>query len=366
MLKFRHLVLAATVVGAAACAEQEDQTLPFDPATTNSAQGNVAGTGGTVTLASGAEVSFPAGALSGSAQISISRVANPTLPAIIGTPLGTQSIQIGAAGGASLVNPAQLTLLASEVQSNPNGWLADFAITNASGTEIASDVGVDLSNGRIIGNIPAFGTITPVIPPASELVPVGNGIPAASIAGDGAVAELFTGPVRTISQDCRARAATNNTTPACTGFTAFASGSLLNQVGEARLARPRIQGTITLTGDPRVAPGATATGSITIRAVVRVRQAGTTAGGVGARIPIEVSLSANANSRVTQAAQTNALTLNNFTVTAARPAFATAPVTFQITPTSATSGAFVFNGTVNLGNNTTGQIQARFPFTIGY
>lgn len=365
MLKYRGLAIAAAVLGVAACSEQEDQTLPFDPATTNSAQGTVAASGGVVTLASGAEVSFPNGALSGSSQITIGRVANPTLPSIIGTPIGSQSIQIGAAGGASLVNPAQLTLLASQVQSDANGWLADFAITNASGTEIASDVGVDLSNGRIIGNIPAFGTITPVIPPASELVTVGT-LPSASVGGEGVVADLFTGPVRTISQDCRARASAGNTIPACTGFSANASGSLLNQVGEARLARPRIQGTITLTGDPRVAPGATASGSITIRAVVRVRQAGSTAGGVGARIPIEVSLSANANSRVTQAAQTNNLTLSNFTVTAARPAFATAPVTFTIVPTSATAGAFVFNGTVNLGNNTTGQIQARFPFTIGY
>ncbi|MCU0624139.1 MAG: hypothetical protein MUF53_09780 [Gemmatimonadaceae bacterium] len=365
MLQYRQLALVAAVLSVAACAEQEEQTLPFDPATTTSAQGTVSGTG-TVTLASGAEVFFPAGALSGSSQITISRVANPTLPAGIGTAIGGQSIQIAAAGGASLVNPAQLTLLASQVQSDPNGWLADFAITNGGTTEIASDVGVDISNGRIIGNIPSFGTITPVIPPASELIAVSNGIPAASVVGDAPAAELFTGAVRTISQDCRARAAQGNTIPACTGFTASASGSLLSQVGEARLARPRIQGTITLTGDPRVAPGATASGSITIRAVVRVRQAGTSAGGVGARIPIEVSLTANANSRVVQAAQTNILTLNNFTVAAARPAVASAPVTFQIVPTSATGGAFVFNGTVSLGNNTTGQIQARFPFTIGY
>lgn len=365
MLQFRQLVLAATVVGVAACAEQEDQSLPFDPQATTSAQGTVGGSGGTVTLASGAEVFFPSGALSGASQITVASVANPTLPAGIGNPLGTQSVQIGAAGGASLVNPAQLTLINSAVQSNPDGWLADFAITSGGTTEIASDVGVDLSNGRIIGNIPSFGVITPVLPPASELVNVTT-LAAASVVGS---AELFTGAVRTISQNCRARAAAGNTIPACTGLAASASGSLLNQVGAARLARPRIEGTITLATDPRAVGGSAATGSITMRAVVRVRQAGTSAGGVGARIPVEVALVANAASRVSQAAGTNVLTLSGFSVNVARPQFgSTGPIqSFQIQPTSATSGAFVYNGTVNLGGNLgTGQIQVRFPFTIGY
>lgn len=364
MLQFRQLVLAATVVGVAACAEQEDQTLPFDPATTTSSQGTVTGSGGIVTLASGAEVAFPSGALSGSSQVTVSGVANPTLPAGIGTPLGPRSVQIGAAGGASLVNPARLTLIAPGVQSDANGWLADFAITTPSGTEIAPDVGVDLSNGRIIGNIPSFGTVTPVIPPASELVTVTRGV-SASVLGS---AELFTGPVRTITQNCRARAAQGNTIPACAGFTASASGSLLDQVGEARLARPRIEGSITLATDPRLVGGSAATGSITMRAVVRVRQAGTSAGGVGGRIPVEVSLQALPGSRVTQASGTNVLTLSGFQVNFARPAFgASGPISsFQIQPTSATGGAFVFTGTVNLGSGTSGQVQVRFPFIIGY
>lgn len=364
MSQFRQLVLAATIVGIAACAEQEDQTLPFDPATTTTSQGTVTGSGGIVTLASGAEVAFPSGALSGSSQVTVTGVANPTLPAGIGTALGTRSIQVGAAGGAALVNPARLTLIAPEVRTNANGWLTDFAITTSAGTEIAPDVGVDLSNGRIIGNIPSFGTITPVIPPASELVTVTRGV-SASVVGSG---DLFTGPVRTISQSCRARAVTGNTIPACAGFTASASGSLLDQVGEARLARPRIDGSITLATDPRLVGGSAATGSITMRAVVRVRQAGTSAGGVGAWIPVEVSLVASSTSRVSQAQNTNILTLTGFTVGVARPAFGstgTVP-SFQIVPTSATTGSFVYTGTVNLGSGTTGQIQARFPFNIGY
>jgi hypothetical protein len=370
MLKIRHLVLAATAMGVGACTEQEDQTLPFDPATTTTSSGTVATTGGRVTLASGAELTVPAGALTGTSNITLTRVPNPTLPAGIGAALGTQSVQVGAGGsvGFAANGSAQMEIIVPGLAGNADAWLADFALTNASGTEIASDVGVDISNGRVIGNFSDFGTLTPVIPPASERVTVGSGIPVTSVVGDGVSAELFTGPVRTISQNCRMRAGGTTTVPQCAGFQAFGSAQVLNQFGAAALQRVRISGSITLTGDPRLAGGAAATGSISVAGVIRVRQSGTTANGVAPRFPVRVSLVAGANARVSQAAQTNILTLSGFSVNLAQPAFGQAqlPSSFTIVPTSATAGQFVYNGSVNIGNNVAGSIQARFPFTIGY
>lgn len=370
MVQIRQIVLATAVIAVGACSEQEDQKLPFDPATTTTSSGTVPANGGRVTLASGAEMTVPAGALTGASNITLTRVANPTLPAGIGTPLGTQSVQVGAGGSVGFRpdSSAQMEIIVPGLSGNPDAWLADFAVTNANGTEVASDVGVDISNGRIIGNFSDFGTLTPVIPAASERVTVGSGIPALSVVGDGNSAELFTGAVRSISQNCRMRAGGQTTVPPCAGFQAFASAQVLNQFGSAVLQRARVSGSITLASDPRLAGGAAATGSISVAAVVRVRQSGTTATGVAPRIPVRVALVAGSNARVSQAAQTNILTLSGFSVQVARPLFGQAqlPQSFNIVPTSATSGAFVYNGSVNIGNNVSGAIQVRFPFTIGY
>jgi hypothetical protein len=118
-----------------------------------------------------------------------------------------------------------------------------------------------------------------------------------------------------------------------------------------------------------LANGAAAAGSIDVRAVLRVRRpAGSNAQSPGAAsIRIRASLTTSSNTRVFQAAGTNVLTISGATVVF-EPAYGTGavPVTFTINPTSATSGAFRFRGTVNLGNGTSGEVVARFPFTIGY
>lgn len=361
MKQFRTFVLAATAVGVAACTEQTEQTLPFDPATTTTATGTVGTSGGTVTLASGAELSVPNGALSASSGITLTREANPTIPSTLGTVVGQFAVRLGITGG-TLNRPARLEILTGDLSANPNAWLADFAVTDGAGiTEIESDVGVDLSNGRAIGNVRRAGLYTVVVP--NDTTEVGT-LADASVAEDLSVvgSELFTGDVRSISQNCRPRAGTGNTIPSCAGVSAQATASLLNQVGRATLTRPSINGTLTLS--PTVTAGvSTASGSITLRAMVRVRQGGTSRGGFAGRIPVSLTLSANSNSRVTQSGGT--LSLTGFTVSGAEPAFGAQPTSFTLTATSATTAVLAYTGTVSTGD-ATGTIRVRFPFTIGY
>lgn len=371
MTSVRPMTLLALAATIAACSEQQDQTLPFDPAQQTTTTGTVPSTGGTVSLASGAQVQFPSGALSGSSQVIVAR-ASATVPAGMGTPVGTSGVSVTSA--AALTAPMQVELLVPGLGQQTDGWLADLAVVTPSGVEIAADAGVDLSNDRLLANVPTFGTLVPVIPPAADVQPVTSGIPAQVLPVDGAPVDLFTGPVRTISQNCRPFSPGSGiaSVPRCAGLRAFASVSLLNQLGSARLVRPRVEGTITLTGDPRVAPGATAAGTIVMRAVVRVRQSGA-AGGFAGRIPVTVTLTAGANARVTQSTVTvgtssiSRLALTNFTASVS-PSFgqASAPASFNIDEVTPTSGEFVYTGTINLGNNATGQVQVRFPFTIGY
>lgn len=362
------LALSAVVAG---CAEQQDQSLPFDPASQTTATGTVSGTGGTVSLASGAQVQFPAGALTGSSQVTVART-SATVPAAMGSPVGATGFSITSAG--ALTAPMRVELLVPGLSGTTDGWLADLAVVTTSGVEIAADAGVDLSNNRLLANVPTFGTLVPVLPPASDVQPVTSGIPAQVLPVEGPPVALFSGAVKTISSNCRpfSPAPGGATVARCTGVRAFASAALLNQVGTARLVRPRIEGTLTLSGDPRVQPGAAATGTITMRAVVRVRQSGT-AGGFAGRIPVVVTLTAGANARVSQSVvtigstQASRLSLTNFTASVS-PNFGqtSSPVSFTIDEVTPTSGEFIYNGTVNLGGGASGQVQVRFPFTIGF
>jgi hypothetical protein len=360
MVRIHKVTLAAAAMALAACGEQTEQTLPFDPATTTTATGSVGTSGGVVSLASGAQVTVPVGAITGSSSVTLANAATPALPAGSGTPLGSRSFSLTSPGG-SLINPVDFEMLVPDVVTNPNGWLADFVVGSGTAAEVEADVSVDLSNGKMVGKISQFGVITPVIPPAEDIVAV-DVLPAGAELVADAIApnDLFTGPVRTISQNCRR----GGGAPPCVGFTARASGTLLAQVGSARLTRPAIAGSITLTGDPRVGNGALAAGSLTLRGVVRVRQSGTSAGGLAARIPIRVTLNSTGASRVVQNATTNALTLTGFTVSAA-PAFSGVPTSFTIVPTSASTGVFEYRGTVSVGNGV-GTVAVRFPFNIGY
>lgn len=373
MMRVRPMTFLALAAVAAACSEQQDQTLPFDPVSQTSTSGTISSGGGAISLASGAEVRFPSGALSGSPQVVITRVTQ-VVPGTMGTAIGGTGISV--TSPSPLIAPAQMQveLLVPGLGQAPDGWLADLAVVTPSGVEVASDVGVDLSNNRLLANVPAFGTLVPVLPPAGDVQPVVSGVPAQVLPTDGPPPALFSGPVRTISSNCRPFAPAQGTAPVarCTGVRAFASAVLLNQLGTARLVRPRIEGTLTLAGDPRVGDGATVTGSMTMRAVVRVRQPGTALGFAG-RIPVTVTLAAAPASRVSQTTVTvgstsiSRLTLRGLTATVS-PNFgqSSAPASFTIDEVTPTSGEFIYNGFVNIGGGASGQVQVRFPFTIGY
>jgi hypothetical protein len=360
----RTIALALAVTGLAACSQTE-QKLPFDPSSVTTSTQTVTTSGGALSLPAGASLTIGAGALGGSASIGLATATTPGSVAALGAAAGASFAVTGPAG--TTFNSPLIFEQAVGNLTGADAWLTSYVVTTGASSSLLTDVDVDASNGALRARLSSFGTLTPVVPAAADQFSVTDSVSAALLDAPLNVASLtYNNPVKTISQDCGLATSAGR----CTGIRASATGTLLSQFsGQAKILRPTAAGTLTLTGDPRLVAGATASGSIEVRAVLRVkRPAGNNASSPGAAsVRLRATLTANANTRVYQAANTDVLTISGATVTF-EPSFGAGgvPVTFTINPVDATHGAFRFNGTVNLGNGTSGDVVARFPFNIGF
>lgn len=355
----RAHAIAALALAAAACT-QEEQTLPFDPSSNAEVATTVGANGANLSLPSGASIRFPAGAFSGS--VTMGRTTAPaSVSALGGSVFGNQVIELGPSGQPLSV-PADFAVTLPT--SNPDAWLTSFAITTPTGTVVDPNVNVDLNNGIARGKLTTLGTVTPFVPSAQDVITLDqntSNLEAALVSAD-----AFSGPVATISQNCGLGSGLSR----CVGVTASASPELLAKLESAtsaRLIAPRVTGTLTTVGDPRLPGGAGLQGSITFEAGLRAQlsRGNNTNPPQGVAARVRLVLAANGSTRIRQ--DGDVLTISNATVTAAEPQVGSTPVTFQLTSTSnAGVAVFRYAGSVDLGNGSTGQVIVRFPFNIGY
>ncbi|MDP9348748.1 MAG: hypothetical protein M3P24_06360, partial [Gemmatimonadota bacterium] len=148
----RNIPLLAASLALAAC-EQQEQQLPFDLAGPEVAR-TVSATGGTVSTAQGASVTFPTGAVAQATAVTLTPVAQrASSPS--GTPVGTASFRL-TPEGAVLQKPAEVTL---RLGANPaDAWLASVLNVTPSGTQEIGSADVDLSAGLVRAKVSTLGT----------------------------------------------------------------------------------------------------------------------------------------------------------------------------------------------------------------
>ena len=290
-MKVQQFALAALACAALAACDHAQQ-LPFDHST-DPVTRTVPDAGATISTPAGASVTLPAGAVAGGTQVTLTPgVAPASTPS--GTAAGTSAFRLDPAGLA-LAKPADASL---SINRGDDAWLASVVVQTPTGPVESGDAGIDLATGTLRGQIATLGTLQATIPEAGAVLrahPLGTAIAHDRLVAPRAAA--VTAPTRTLRGDC------GGPGNRCAGLTVEVSPNLLGLVDTAAIVYPRLGGTLTLSG-------ATASGSLTMLAPVRVRLASRAN---AATVPVRITAQATAATVVTETP--GHITLANMKVT---------------------------------------------------
>lgn len=253
----RRIAVATALLALVGC-EQETQTLPFDVET--SVTRTVSSRGGTVSTPAGASVHFPSNSLSSTVDVSIATTTAPAEILRSGAP-ASEAFRIEPVGTV-LDNPADLALKFQATTDPSRAWLATIVSSANGAVRRYGTSRVDLSLGIVSADIEQLGVVAAVIPPTSAIFPV-QLVPSASI--EPSQLSPVAARVQSVVAQC------GDAADPCSGLTVSASQNLLNQVEDAAVVYPAIEGSFTV--------GSTAvTGVIKATAALRIKlQSGQTA-----------------------------------------------------------------------------------------
>lgn len=253
----RRIAVATALLALVGC-EQETQTLPFDVET--SVTRPVSSQGGTVSTPAGASVHFPSNSLSSTVDVSVATTSAPAEILRTGAP-ASEAFRIEPVGTV-LDNPADLALKFQSTTDPSRAWLATIVSSANGAVRHYGTTRVDLSLGIVSADIEQLGVVAAVIPPASAIFPV-QVLPSASI--EPSQLSPVASSVESVVVQC------GDAADPCSGLTVSASQNLLNQVEDAAVVYPSIDGSFTV-GSSSV------TGTITATAALRIKlQSGQTA-----------------------------------------------------------------------------------------
>lgn len=244
-------------VALAAC-EQSTQELPFS--TDDVVQRTIPGSGGLISTAAGAAVTFPSGTASG-VQVQLQPVAAPAAASGSGDPV-SQGYKLEPEGLA-LQERARADLKFQ--RSTSDAWLA--SVVNTFGGRIVEhgDTRVDISTGIASTDIANLGTLTVVIPPPSALIRVTRRNAALTRGASLSTARLLAVGTDSVGLTCGAP------NDRCTGITVTGTNNLLDRVEDAAAVYPEVEGTLRISGGR-------ATGQVDLNTDIRVLlQSGQTA-----------------------------------------------------------------------------------------
>lgn len=234
-------IAVLALAGALAACEQTEQTLPTG-ATQDPVTRTITSSGGTVSSSAGAAVSFPAGALVGSHEVTITPVDAPASHPS-GTPAASSAFEVTPAG-ARLAQPATVELKLSS--TSDRAWLASVANRLPDGTiQEIGDANVDLGTGIVRAEISRLGTLIAVLPEPGAVI-MASPLRSASIgsAPTSAAALAATASDGTLRIACGGGPGAR-----CSGVELQVSENLLgSQVGKAALLYPSVAGELVLSG----------------------------------------------------------------------------------------------------------------------
>ena len=251
-------IFAAGVLVALGGCEQSPQALPFDVEA--SVTRTIGASGGTVSTAAGAAVHFDEGSIPGGTQVTLSTTQVPSAALRAGAP-ASGAFQLEPAG-LTLSEPAQLELKFTPSTDPSRAWLASVVAVVDGNVREYGNSRVDLGTAVVSADIERLGTVLTVIPPAAAIFPL-SPIPSRAQPATLPASAL----VLTDSVAVRCGTPENR----CTGLSVSATKNLLDQVQNAALLYPVIQGALRIVGT-------SASGSLTANTSVRIQlQSGQTA-----------------------------------------------------------------------------------------
>lgn len=263
----KSTTVTALLMGLAlAACEQESQPLGIDP-TAGAVERTLSAAGGRISLASGAALHFPAGALAGQAQVSLE--AAPEAGAGVA---GALASSVYRAGPAEL--PLQLPVLAelSFDAAAPSAWLASVVVAGPAGVEEHGGTRLDLTTGIARADVEQLGTLAVVVPEAAAVFavrPLGSAAPA----GQATPIATRVG-LDSLHISCGAPGRR------CGGIDIEASANLLSRARSVAVLYPSIQGGLKL--DPLTS---TVRGTIAVDAIIRVLLQ---SGAIATSLPLEI------------------------------------------------------------------------------
>lgn len=333
-------IAVLALAGALAACEQTEQTLPTgstrDPVTRT-----ITATGGTVSSSAGAAVSFPAGALAGSEEVTLTPVDAPASHPS-GTPAAASAFELTPAG-ARLAEPATVELKLSATADR--AWLASVAnrLPDGSIKEIG-DANVDLSTGIVRAEISTLGTLVAVLPEPSAVVMAS---PLASAAMGSAPASA--GALAPSASDGTLRMACGGGPGArCAGIELQVSQNLLGaQVDRVALLYPSVGGELVLAG------GAVS-GTMAVSTAIRL-------GIAGQGIPANLTLSVQGVAGSSYTRTSGSVTLRDVRVVVSQDGTVLSDGTRTITvPLSASGGVMSVTGDFDF-SGTEATVRVAFP-----
>lgn len=329
-MTIRQIAVLA-LAGALAACEQTEQTLPTG-ATQDPVTRTITSTGGTVSSAAGAAVSFPAGALAGSHEVTITPVAAPASHPS-GTPAAASAFEVTPAG-ARLAEPATVELKLSS--TSDRAWLASVANRLPDGTiQEIGDANVDLGTGIVRAQISRLGTLVAVLPEPSAVI---TASPLRSASMTSAPASTAA-PTATASDGTLRMACGGGPGARCSGVELQVSENLLgSKIGKAALLYPSVGGELVLSG------GAVS-GTMTVSTAIRL-------GVAGQGIAADLSLSVEGVSASSYTRTAGSVTLRDVRIVVTQDGDVLSDgletITIPLSASGATmnvTGAFDFSGT---------------------
>jgi hypothetical protein len=168
----RRIFLALGLVAATAACEQDPQQLPFGPVDA-AVTVPVGASGGSVTSAKGASVTFPPQSLPGNVTVTVTPTSTPTGVQASGTPVSNGSFAIGPHTTA-LNAPVTVDMkMTAAHQASASAWLTSLVVHYPvnGGVVIPYGLGhVDLATGIVSTEVDYLGTMTLVNPGAGSVV----------------------------------------------------------------------------------------------------------------------------------------------------------------------------------------------------
>jgi hypothetical protein len=283
----RRIALAVLAGASLSACDRAGQALPFDSASTDPVTRTVPAEGATVSTAAGASVQLPAGAVPAGTEVTLTPTAAAASPS--GAAASAYAFTLQPAG-LNLASAAAVDLRLAGGRAD--AWLASVVVSTPAGMAEDGGASVDLNAGLVHGQIATLGTVSAVIPEAGAVLrarPLGTAI--RSVAPAAQPRAVIT-PTRALRGDCGAPG------KRCAGLDVEVSANLLGLVDTAAVVFPRLSGQINV-------QGATASGSLTLVAPLRVRLS---AGSTAITLPSRITATPTAQTVVVEAEGRTTLT----------------------------------------------------------